>query len=113
MDHLQYLLLLAACALVTLPLEFAFDARVWRRPRRLARAMAPAFVVFVVWDIWATANGTWRFNRDYTIGVRLPGGVAIEELLFFLLVPICALLTLEAIRNILAGRVQWLNRWLS
>jgi lycopene beta-cyclase len=28
----QYLLLMGACAVVTLPLEFVFGARVWRQP---------------------------------------------------------------------------------
>jgi lycopene cyclase domain-containing protein len=110
MERFQYLLVLLGCVLITLPLEFLFDARVWRRPRRLAGAVLPAFVIFVVWDIWATAHGTWSFNTRYTIGVELPGGLAIEELLFFLVVPVCALLTLEAVRNILAGRVTWLRR---
>jgi len=110
MDRFQYLLVLGASALVTLPLEFAFDARVWRRPRRLARAVLPSFVVFVVWDIWATTHGTWDFSEQYTIGVELPGGLAIEELLFFLLIPVCTLLTLESARNILSGRVRWLRR---
>ena len=97
---------MGACLLVTLPLEFVFDARVWRRPRRLVAALLPAFALFVVWDLWASATDTWSFNPDYTIGVELPGGMAIEELLFFVTIPICMLLTLEAVRNILSGRVR-------
>ena len=110
MDRFQYLLVLSACVLITLPLEFAFDARVWRRPRRLVRAVLPAFVVFVAWDIWATASGTWDFSERYTVGFELPGGLAVEELLFFVLIPVCTLLTLESVRNIFSGRVRWLNR---
>ena len=98
------------CLLVTLPLEFLFEARVWRRPRRLLRALVPAFALFVVWDLWASASGTWGFDRRYTIGVELPGGMAVEELVFFVVIPVCALLTLEAVRNVLAGRVAWLPR---
>jgi lycopene cyclase domain-containing protein len=101
----QYLLLMGLCVLVTLPLEFVFDARVWRRPRRLAVALVPAFVAFVAWDLWATASGTWGFNPEYTVGVTLPGGMVIEELAFFGVIPVCALLTLESVRNLLAGRV--------
>jgi lycopene cyclase domain-containing protein len=112
MDRFQYVLVLAACLLITLPLEFAFDARVWRRPRRLARAVGPAFAAFVVWDVWATARGTWSFAEQYTIGVELPGGLVVEELLFFLLIPVCTLLTIESVRNILDGRVAWVNRLL-
>ena len=96
---------MAACLLVTLPLEFVFDARVWRRPKRLLVALVPAFVVFVVWDLWASSTGTWGFNDDYTVGITLPGGMAIEELVFFLVIPICTLLTLESVRNVLSGRV--------
>jgi lycopene beta-cyclase len=106
MDRFQYLLLMGACLLITLPLEFVFDARVWRRPRRLVTALVPAFVLFVVWDVWASATDTWRFNPRYTVGIELPGGMAIEELVFFVTIPICALLTLEAVRNITSGRVR-------
>jgi lycopene cyclase domain-containing protein len=109
LDRFQYLGLMALCLLVTLPLEFVFEARVWRRPRRLLRALLPAFALFVVWDLWASSTGTWDFDPDYTVGITLPGGMAIEELVFFTVVPICGLLTLEAVRNVLAGRT-WLHR---
>jgi lycopene cyclase domain-containing protein len=101
MDRLQYLLLMVACVVVTLPLEVVLGARVWRSPGRLVRALSPAFVLFVVWDVWATRTGTWDFSPDYTIGVTLPGGMAIEELVFFTVIPVCGLLTLEAVRRIL------------
>jgi lycopene cyclase domain-containing protein len=106
MDRYQYLLLMGACLLLTLPLEVVFVARVWRRPRRLAVALVPPFLVFVAWDLWASARGTWGFSEDYTVGITLPGGMAIEELLFFLVIPVCTLLTLESVRNVLAGRVD-------
>jgi lycopene beta-cyclase len=100
-DRWQYVLLMAGCLVLTLPLELVLGARVWRQPRRLALALLPAVAVFVVWDLWATARGTWAFAERYTIGVTLPGGMAVEELLFFTAVPICGLLTLEAVRRIL------------
>jgi lycopene cyclase domain-containing protein len=102
-----------ACVVLTLPLEFVLGARVWRNPRRLLVALLPALVVFVSWDMWATHRGTWGFNDRYTIGVTLPGGMAIEELLFFTVIPICALLTFEAVTNMLAGTTplhQWWRR---
>ena len=101
MDRYQYLLVLAACVLLTLPLEFVLEARVWRRPRRLARALAPAFGLFVAWDLWASATGTWSFDERYTVGFTLPGGMAVEELGFFLVIPVCGLLTLEGVRSVL------------
>ena len=101
MDRWQYLVLMAGCLLLTLPLELVLGARVWRRPRRLAASLAPALVVFAGWDLWASATGTWSFDERFTLGITLPGGMVVEELLFFTVIPICALLTLDAVRTIL------------
>ena len=101
MDRWQYVLLMAGCVVLTLPLELVLGARVWRQPRRLALALLPAFAVFVAWDLWASATGTWSFDDRYTIGLTLPGGMAVEELLFFTVIPICGLLTLEVVRTVL------------
>ena len=48
-DRFQYLILMGLCLVVTLPLEFVFGARVWRRPRRLLAALAVPVAIFVVW----------------------------------------------------------------
>jgi lycopene cyclase domain-containing protein len=101
-DQYQYLLLLAGCVAITLPLEIVFSARVYRRPRRLARALAPPLVVFLAWDAFAIRRGPRWFTGRYTTGWRLPLRIPVEELLFFLVVPICALLTYEAVRHVLA-----------
>ena len=101
MDRYQYLLLMGACVLITLPLELVLGARVWRQPRRLVLALTPAFALFVAWDLWASASGTWSFSERYTVGLELPGGMAVEELVFFTVIPLCGLLTLEAVRTIL------------
>ncbi len=110
MDRFQYVIVMALCVVVTLPLELLFGARVWRRPGRLARAVLPPLVVFTAWDLWASARGSWGFDDRYTLGLRLPGGMVVEELAFFTVVPICALLTYEAVRNLLAGTTP-LQRW--
>jgi lycopene cyclase domain-containing protein len=97
----EYLLLMAACLLVTLPLEFWLRARVYRRPLRLLIALVPSVVVFYVWDAVAIARGHWDYSPDHTTGVLLPGGVPIEELVFFVVIPICGLLTYEAVGTVL------------
>ena len=101
MDRYQYLLLMAACAAITLPLEFVFRARVYRRPRRLLRAMWLPVVLYVAWDLVAIARGHWSFDDRYVTGWELPGGLPVEELVFFLVIPVCALLTFEASRRTL------------
>lgn len=101
-EHWHYLLVLAACLLITAPLEF-FGAGVYRRPTRLALALLPVIAVFVVWDLIATAAGVWWFNPAYITGVMLPGGLPLEELLFFVVVPLCGLLTYNAVDTLLGA----------
>jgi lycopene cyclase domain-containing protein len=96
--HLTYLALLAACLLGTLPLEFALRARVYRRPLRLLLTLLPVLIVFVSWDVYAIGRHHWSYDRAQTSGVLLPGRLPLEEFLFFLVVPICSILTLEAVR---------------
>ncbi|MEV5753027.1 lycopene cyclase domain-containing protein [Actinoallomurus sp. NPDC052308] len=100
MDHLRYLLLLAGCLAVTLPLELS-GSRVYRRPARLARAVLPVAAVFLAWDAVAIAAGVWWYDPRYLVGVTLPLSVPLEEALFFVVVPVCAVLTLETVRRLL------------
>lgn len=102
MDRYQYLILMGLCLLLTLPLELFLGARVWRRPRRLAAAVLPTAAIFVVWDVIAVARGHWRFSERLTTGVEILPDFPIDELVFFVAIPVCALLTLEAVRSMLA-----------
>lgn len=94
----SYLLVLAACVLGTLPLEFYYHTRVYRRPRRWLLSLLPVLVVFIAWDVWAIARGHWRYDPAQTSGVLFPGDLPLEEILFFLVIPTCAILTFEAVR---------------
>ena len=106
LDRFQYLILMGLCLLITLPLEFIFGARVWRSPRRLVRAMAVPVAIFVVWDVAAISWENWDYNPQYVTGWRLPGNLPLEELVFFLVIPICSLLTYEAVGRVLRREVH-------
>jgi len=93
-----YLGVLVLVLLTTLPLELYLGVRVWRRPRRLALTVLPVVAVFVVWDLYAIDRGHWDFDPAQTVGVLLFGTLPVEELLFFLVVPVAAIMTLEAVR---------------
>ena len=100
MTSLTYLALLAGCLVVTAPLELVLRVRVYARWRRLLVAVVPEFAVFVVWVLYAIAQGHWDYSDSRTLGVRLPGGIPVEEVLFFLVVPLCSVLALEAVRTV-------------
>lgn len=94
----SYLGVLVVILLITLPLELYLGVRVWRRPRRLLLTVAPVVAVFVLWDLYAIDAQHWFFDRAQTTGVTLFGVLPIEELLFFVVVPIAAVMALEAVR---------------
>ncbi|MDP9101013.1 MAG: lycopene cyclase domain-containing protein [Actinomycetota bacterium] len=99
----HYLLVLVACLCVALPLERLCGTRVLARPRRLAGTLAPVFGVFAVWDVLAVRAGQWSFDPRQVLGARI-GGLPVEELLFFVVVPLCSVLSLEAVRRVTGWR---------
>lgn len=104
--HIEYLALMAACLLITLPLEFVFGARVYRRFRLLLLALLPVVVIFSIWDIVGIVREHWDYNPAYVTGIQLIFAMPLEELVFFIVVPICGLLTYEAVGRVLT----WLRQ---
>lgn len=100
MRHGSYLAVLGFIVAGSAWLEVVLDTRVLRRWRRLLLSLAPVLVVFVVWDAYAIARGHWTFDSRSVTNVVLPGSIPVEELLFFVVVPLAAVLTLEAVRSV-------------
>ena len=100
MDQWQYLLVLAGCVLITAPLE-VFGAGVYRQQRRLLLSLLPVVLVFVVWDAIAIAGDVWTYNPKFISGIDVGFSIPLEELLFFIVVPLCGLLTYSAVSTIL------------
>jgi lycopene cyclase domain-containing protein len=99
-----YLLVLVACLVGTAPLEVFLGTRVYARWRRLLLTLLPVAAVFVTWDLLAVRAGHWDFDREQVTGLAVLG-LPVEELLFFVAIPICAVLTLEAVRAVKGWRV--------
>jgi lycopene cyclase domain-containing protein len=100
MDRWQYLIVLGACLAITAPLEI-FSPGVYRQAWRAARAVLPVAAVFLLWDEIAIGAHIWTYNPEYVTGVSVPFHLPIEEVLFFLVIPLCALLTYNAVSAIL------------
>ena len=98
---MTYLLVLLACLLGTLPLELVLGVRVYRQWRRLVLTLVPVAAVFVTWDVLAVRAGHWFFGT--TLGPHL-GVLPVEEVAFFLVIPTCAVLALEAVRRVRGSR---------
>jgi lycopene cyclase domain-containing protein len=101
LTRLTYLAVLAGCLAGALWLEPVLRVGVLRQWRRLLLTLAPVVVIFALWDVAAIAAGHWSYDAAQITGVRLPGRLPLEELLFFLVVPLCSILGYEAVRKVL------------
>jgi lycopene cyclase domain-containing protein len=99
MGHLTYLALLVGCLVVTAPLELVLRVRVYARWRRLLLALVPELVVFLAWELYAVSHHHWDYDAAQVLPARV-AGMPVEELLFFVVVPVCAVLALEAVRRV-------------
>ena len=100
MERLTYLGVLLFIFAGSAWLEIGLRTRVFRRWKRLLLALSIPFGIFVIWDVWAIASGHWSIDPDRTVGVVVFGIIPIEELIFFLVVPIASILSLEAVRSV-------------
>jgi len=100
LSHLAYISVLVFCLAGASWLEVVLRTRVFRRLRRLVLTLLPVVTVFAAWDLYAIAKGHWSFDAAHTTGLHLPGRMPIEELLFFIVIPVCALLSFEAVRAV-------------
>ena len=81
-------------------LEIFLKVRVLKRIKRVCLSIAPVAIVFLIWDAYAIAKKHWYFDPKQTLGIKLPFGIPLEELLFFVIVPLAAILTIEAVRSV-------------
>jgi lycopene cyclase domain-containing protein len=81
-------------------LEFVLKVKVLRRYKQAIKAILPISIIFIGWDAYAIASGHWWFDKEQILGIFGPFGIPLEEYLFFTVVPLAAILTIEAVRTV-------------
>ena len=81
-------------------LEFVLKVKVLKRYKRAIKAILPISLIFIAWDAYAIHEGHWRFDSNQILGIFGPFGIPLEEYLFFPVVPLAAILTIEAVRTV-------------
>jgi lycopene cyclase domain-containing protein len=95
-----YLAMLAFTVVGSFWLEIFLKVAVLRRFKRVLMSVIPVAFVFVIWDSYAISRGHWFFDEKQILGIFGPFGIPIEEFGFFLIVPIAAIMTIEAVRSV-------------
>ena len=70
------------------------------RRHRLYIPVLPVALVFLIWDALAIAGHVWTYSPRYVTGVRLPFRIPVEELVFFLVIPVCGVLTYAGVQAV-------------
>lgn len=104
MRHLTYLAVLAGCLAGAVWLEPVLRVGVLRQWRRLLATIAVVAIGFGAWDVAAIAAGDWTYDPTQIVGILLPGRLPLEELLFFVVIPLCSILGFEAVRSVWTAR---------
>ena len=97
MKQWSYMAMLAFTLIGSGWLEFYFKSGVFRRINRAAISILPISLFFLIWAAYAIKRGHWFFDRDQILGIYGPLNIPLEEYLFFIVVPLAAIFTLEAV----------------
>lgn len=89
------LFILVPCLVISL-LKKAGPTEKWRN---LLVGYGVVSVIFIVWDILASAAGHWSFSSQYTLSSRILG-LPFEEYLFFFTVPFGCMLVWDGVAHI-------------
>lgn len=95
-----YLAMLAFTVVGSFWLEIILKIQVLRRIKRALMSIIPVAIPFIIWDAYAVANGHWKFDAKQILGIYGPFNIPLEEFLFFLIVPIAAIMTIEGVRSV-------------
>ena len=81
-------------------LEIYLKVGVLRRIKRVALSVLPISSLFLAWDAYAISQGHWFFDRDQMLGIIGPFDIPLEEYLFFIVVPMAAIITIEGVTTV-------------
>jgi lycopene cyclase domain-containing protein len=99
-QKIGYIAMIAFTVCGSFWLEIFLKTGVLRRWKRVLLSILPISSLFLIWDAYAIAQGHWFFNRDRILGIFGPFNIPLEEFLFFIVVPLAAILTIEAVTTV-------------
>jgi hypothetical protein len=98
--HFHYLLVLAFIGLCAVGVNTGFRLRFSKKVKQFIVMDAVIVVIYLAWDIWAVVKKSWYFDSHQIIGLNLFSRLPIEEILFFVIVPLMGVLTYLALLKI-------------
>lgn len=101
MAQLHYLFVLMFIAFCAVAVTLAFRIRIKRFWRNFLLADGSILAIYLIWDYWAIRKENWSFDSEQILGFYLFGIVPIEEVLFFIIVPLMTVIVYVTLIKIL------------
>jgi lycopene cyclase domain-containing protein len=92
-ENLRYAYVLLFVAICALGVNFGFKLRFSKKFKLFLLTDSLILTVYLIWDFWAVSKGSWYFDTNQILGIMLFGRLPIEEVLFFIIVPLMTVLT--------------------
>ena len=100
MENLHYAFVLIFIAICAIGVNFGFKLQFSKKLRLFLLTDSLILVIYVIWDFWAVSKESWFFDSDQILGIMLLGKLPIEEVLFFIIVPMMTVLTYLALTKL-------------
>jgi lycopene cyclase domain-containing protein len=95
-----YMAMLTFTVIGSFWLEIVLKIGVLKRIKRALLSILPVAIFFLAWDAYAIDRGHWYFDQDQILGIFGPFDIPLEEFLFFTVVPLAAIMTIEGVRTV-------------
>jgi lycopene cyclase domain-containing protein len=101
MEQFHYLYVLAFIAFCAVAVSLAFRLRVPRFWRNFLITDLSILIIYLNWDYWAIQKDNWSFDSEQILGLYLFGGIPVEEVLFFIIVPLMTVIVYVTLLKII------------
>jgi lycopene cyclase domain-containing protein len=102
MRELSYLGVLLFISICAVGVTLFFKVRAPQFWLTFLKVDLVVLVVYLFWDYWAIEKEIWSFDPAQTVGLKVLGIIPIEEVLFFIIVPLMTIITYLALINLIA-----------
>ena len=100
MENLHYAFVLIFISICAIGVNFGFKLQFSKKLRLFLLTDSLILVIYLIWDFWAVSKESWFFDSDQILGIMLLGKLPIEEVLFFIIVPMMTVLTYLALTKL-------------
>jgi lycopene cyclase domain-containing protein len=106
-ENLHYSYVLIFIAICAVGVNFGFRLQFSKKLKLFLLTDSLILVIYLIWDFWAVSKGSWFFDSNQILGIMILGKLPIEEVLFFIIVPMMTVLTYSALSKLTGwGKVK-------